>query len=554
MDKPAPAAAQLISGIFPFSELDVRAQAALAPLVERESYAAGTTIYQQNSPVRAVYFLLSGQVEVSQKQKKTTRVLAQLGPGDHFGEDATGGSGIAQTQAVCATRVILLKIPRANLVRVYEYAPILKRVFALFYRTYHLLCRLDLPWRQPQETVYLLTRRTRFILWTRVIPLVLVFLVVFSGLLYWSFIASFASVLWLVLSFLVLGIGLFLTGWSALEWSNDYFILTRDRVLMQRMLIGLFDSRQETPMTAVLSTGLDRSFLGRVVGFGAVTARAYTGDLRLPNLPDPDLIFALLEHRRRDMLKEQKRQEQEGMQSLLLDRLKNVDQRVTQPLPVRREAQTQVNYYSGDFFDLLAKFFNLRIEKDGAVIYRTHWWMLVKKTFLPCLFLLADVLMVILRVLDIYTFNGTAVYLLAIVGALIGWGWWLYQYYDWHNDVYIVSADQLMDVNRKPLGHEDKRSAPIKNIQTVEFERKGIIALLLNFGTVGIKIGNEEFTFDNVYNPSAIQTEIFNRFREGAEHSRKMEQNRIADYISIYDNLRTKNSAQEEDKNPPENE
>ncbi len=209
MDKPAPAAAQLISGIFPFSELDVRAQAALAPLIERESYAAGTTIYQQNSPVRAVYFLLSGQVEVSLKQKKTTRRLAQLGPGDHFGEDATGGSGIAQSQAVCATRVILLKIPRANLVRVYECAPILKRVFALFHRTYQLLCRLDLPWRQPQETVYLLTRRTRFILWARVIPLVLVSLVVFSGLLYWSFVASFANVLWLVMSFLVLGIGLF---------------------------------------------------------------------------------------------------------------------------------------------------------------------------------------------------------------------------------------------------------------------------------------------------------------------------------------------------------
>ncbi len=552
MDKPV-GAAQLIQGIFPFSELDAATQADLGAYVERESFATGTVIYAQDSPVKAVYFILSGHVEIVQQQKKSHRTVAKLEAGDHFGAEAISGSGFAQTQAVCLSRVMVLKIKRANLMAVYEAAPILRRVFHQFYKTYQLLCKVDLPWRQPEETVYLLTRRTRFLLWLRVLPLLALSLVGFGLLLSLSFTAKFGTILWLVLAFLALGFGLFLTGWSALEWSNDYFILTRDRVLMQRLLIGMFDSRQETPMSAILSTGLDSSFLGRLIGFGAVTARAYTGDLRLPNLPDPDLVFATLEYRRKTMIKEQRRAEQEGMETLLQNRLKSADQRVTQPLPVKREAQTQVNYYSGDFFDLLAKFFNLRIEKDGSVIYRTHWWMLMKKTFLPTLFLLAVIVMVVLRLFEFFTFYEAGVYLLAIVGAVIGWGWWFYQYLDWFNDVYIISPDQLMDVNRRPLGHEEKRSAPVRNIQTVEYERKGLIALLLNFGTVSIRIGNETFTFDNVYNPSAIQVEIFNRYRESAEHSRKMEQGRIADYISIYDNLRGKNSDQEPSKNTPEN-
>jgi hypothetical protein len=553
MDKSDTSAAQLIQGIFPFSDLDPRTQASLAPLVERESFAAGATIFEQDAPARAFYFILSGHVEIRRNSKKETKCLAQLEAGDHFGEDVLGGSGFSRSTAVAQSRVMVLKIKRSNLASLYDHAPVLRRLFKVFYKTYLLLTKVDLPWRQPQETVYILTRRTRFLLWVRIFPLALLALAGFSALLYLYFVAKFGNVLWLVLAFLALGFGLFITAWSALEWSNDYFILTRDRVLMQRMLIGMFDSRQETPMTAVLSTGLERSFLGRMVGFGSVTARAYTGNLSLPNLPDPDLIFAILEYRRKTMSKEMRRAEQEGMESMLQNRLRSSDQRVTQPLPTHRAAEVSVNYYSGDFFDLLAKFFNLRIEKDGSVIYHTHWWMLLKKTFLPTLFLIGIIVLVILRLFEIFNFYEAGVYLLAIVGALIGWGWWFYRYLDWFNDVYIITPDQLVDVNRKPLGHEEKRSAPVKNIQTVEYERKGLIALLLNFGTVGIKIGNEMFTFDNVYNPSAVQIEIFNRFRESAEHSRKMEQGRIADYISIYDKMKKQDSSEDNDINQTKN-
>lgn len=435
MDKPGSAIFQLFQGIFPFCDLDQKSQTLIAPFMERSSFQVGTTIFEQDDSADAIYFILSGHIEIVQHKKKSERVLLELGPGDHFGEDVLANFAIRQTSAVCKSRVMVLKISHQNLKKIYEGTPILRRTFALFLRSYRLLCKLELRWREPQETLYLLSRRSKFFLWIRIIPLVLISFTLFGGLLYFAFTVKFGSVIWLILAFLALGMGIFITGWAAMEWSNDYFILTRERVLMQRQLVGVYDSRQETPMSAVLSTGLDRSFIGRLFGFGTVTARAYTGDLRLGNLPDPDLIFALLENRRKSILAEQRRQEQEGMQSLLQNRLKPVNQRVTQPVEVHHEQPIMVNYYSGSFFDFLAKFFVLRTEKDGAVIYRTHWWMLFRKTFLPGLFLLFVVGVVLARFAGAFALDEVFVYFLAIVGALIGWGWWFFEYIDWHNDV-----------------------------------------------------------------------------------------------------------------------
>ncbi len=118
-------------------------------------------------------------------------------------------------------------------------------------------------------------------------------------------------------------------------------------------------------------------------------------------------------------------------------------------------------------------------------------------------------------------------------------GFWLwYRYEDWVNDQYIVSDEQIVDVYKKPLGQEEKRIAPLKSIQSVEFERLGIIGLLLNFGTVYIRIGDTRFSFDNVYNPSEVQRDLFRRIAAQADHDRKRnadaERQRILDVLEAY--------------------
>jgi CRP-like cAMP-binding protein len=100
---PLSASAQLLQSIFPFSDLDKPTQAALGSILVRENYSAGTILYRCNEPVKALYFILSGQVEIIQPQGEGDDLVSLLGVGDHFGEDVLQGAGIARTQAVCST-------------------------------------------------------------------------------------------------------------------------------------------------------------------------------------------------------------------------------------------------------------------------------------------------------------------------------------------------------------------------------------------------------------------------------------------------------------------
>jgi hypothetical protein len=549
-----PSILQLLQGVFPFSDLDQSTLDRIIPLMEKVTYPADSRIFAQQQEANAFYFILVGEVEVTCEDKQGSRTLAVLKAGDHFGEDALTGFHRFQASALTRNRTILVRIRREDLPAVYETSPTIERVFRLFRNSYQLQLGLNFPWHRPAETIYLISRRHGFFLWVRLIPGILLTLAVFAGLLFVSFTAKFGATLWLILALIALLFGGLFVFWSALEWVNEYFVLTRDRVLMQRLVIGVFDSRSETPMTAILSTGMDSTFFGRLLGFGAVTARAYTGDLRLSQLPDPDLILALLENRRKSLQAEQRREEQSAMQSMLQQRLKPAAPKPVQQFKPRFDQNVQVNYYTGTFSDLLARFFGLRTEKEGAVIYRTHWWILFKKTIFPFILMLAALVTAWLRSIGVYEYNANLIYIGAIVLTFGGWCWWLYQYVDWRNDVYIISGDQLVDINRRPLGSEEKRSAPVKNIQTVEYSRKGIISLLLNFGTVRIQIGNEELTFDNVYKPSEVQIEIFNHLREFNEHVRKLDQKRMVDWISTYDGIRQDENPRRKDETSPENE
>ena len=200
-------------------------------------------------------------------------------------------------------------------------------------------------------------------------------------------------------------------------------------------------------------------------------------------------------------------------------------------------------YQSGSVQDWLARFFQLRQEKGNAIIYRTHWWILLRKTFVPLLLLVVLFLGFIGRLLGMFvSISEIPFYAATLVLTLIAALWWLYQYYDWYNDQYILTRDQLVDVSRKPLGYEDRRSAPVKNIQTVEFKRKGMIGLLLNYGTVRIQIGNEELTFDDVYAPSQIQGEVYLHLKKFQDEQQRQEGQRMAEWITTYDQLKRNNN------------
>ncbi len=101
---------------------------------------------------------------------------------------------------------------------------------------------------------------------------------------------------------------------------------------------------------------------------------------------------------------------------------------------------------------------------------------------------------------------------LAIVGwALVtlicgGWIFWLRE--ELVNDVYILNKREIIDVDQKPFGPVDRRTAPIDRIQNISFDVT-FLEQLLGFGTVKIQTGGSgDFTFNHVPDPRGVQAMV----------------------------------------------
>ena len=118
-------------------------------------------------------------------------------------------------------------------------------------------------------------------------------------------------------------------------------------------------------------------------------------------------------------------------------------------------------------------------------------------------------------------------------------GWWYYQYVDWSNDIFQVTPDQILDINKTPLGQVTSDIASLDNILHLEYERKGILQILFNYGNVYITIGGgKDMTFEDVYNPSAVQDDIerrrLERISKKEQETIKAERERMADWFAAY--------------------
>jgi hypothetical protein len=128
-----------------------------------------------------------------------------------------------------------------------------------------------------------------------------------------------------------------------------------------------------------------------------------------------------------------------------------------------------------------------------------------------------------------------AVFILTIFPFLV---WFVYQVIDWSNDVFEVTNDQIIDIDRKPFGSETRNAAPLEGILGTFYERKGILGNLFNFGTVYITVGGSKLAFEDVMDPATVQSDIDRR--RMARNAKKKEgeiaaeRDRMAEWLATY--------------------
>ena len=114
--------------------------------------------------------------------------------------------------------------------------------------------------------------------------------------------------------------------------------------------------------------------------------------------------------------------------------------------------------------------------------------------------------------------------------------WMVYVYVDWRNDIFMLTLTKLSIWIANP-GKTCRRSAPLENVLSIEYERLGfgVIYLILNGLHCRWKL---RLSFDHVYNPSRVQEDIFYRMGERLETVRQFEidaeRERFSEWIATY--------------------
>ena len=532
-----------------FKNISEQGLEAIADRVKAYLYAEGQFVYQQDELADGFFFILSGRVRVT-KRSRSREDQAILEAPNYFGEESLAKRPIARRLSAAAiVPTVLLCIKDGDLADIRKTYPVLDAPLKMVLSSHLLMSQIRLNWRAPREVVNFISRRHPVFLLIRLLPVILFGSVFIPLTTYLAVVVAPESLIPTLLLYLILAVTLLWLVWSVIDWTNDYAIITNRRVIMLVKVLLIYDSRQEVPLEAVLAQDLKTSQLGRLMGYGDVVVRTYTGEIILNWLANPQLIINLLLEMRERASKTKKQDQRQAFERIMREKIGH------ESLDSMPEDAPEVtpSIQPGILQTWLSSLFLLREQSGDKITYRTHWFILLKKTWMPGTLLLLTGLFALLIFLKIIP-GSTTLGVIALAGvAPVLLLWLLYNYIDWRNDRYVITPELIVDLYRKPLGFEQRKSAPLRNILSIDYERKGFIGLVLNFGTVSIKVGDTTFTFDNVLNPADVQREIFEQFmRYKQREERRIEQqqrDQLVDYFEIYDEIKNKHQERE---NPPE--
>jgi len=266
----------------------------VADRIEAFLFAENQTIFEQNSEADAFYFILSGRVELKRKHRK--QVSEEIREEhDYFGEEALGVKPLAHSATAAARgTTILLRLNREAIQELRKAFPGLENPLRLVLSSYLLSVSVKLDWLGPRESLHYITRRHWIFLAIRLLPILLISGLAVSASAYLAVVVAPEAIYSLVLFGLFLLIGILWMVLTALDWSNDYAIITNRRVVFLEKVMLLYDTRREVPLDAILADDLRTSQLGRWIGYGSVVIRTYTGQLVLEGLARPELVINLL--------------------------------------------------------------------------------------------------------------------------------------------------------------------------------------------------------------------------------------------------------------------
>lgn len=519
-----------------FQGLEEEQLAAIAARLHEYNLPASQLLYAAGDRAENFYIVAGGRL-LNQDIEDGLRVGEYLlEPGDPFGAEALL-QGDLRSSAVSALQPSrLLYLTGEDFAWLLAEFPEVAEGLRHLLGGRRLLGRVSFDFLQDHEVVHYAARKHPSTLWLRfaraLLLAILGMLAIYFGL---SAEANLQFYLVLVAATLLFGAAA-AGAWETLDWRNDYILITNLRVVWMEHRLLRSASRVEAPLGTIQSVDVHTNLLARLLGFGDIIVRTYTGIVLMPGVGAPLRTKYLIQDfaARRRKLGRQARHDsirRAVRQSLGVEAAEPAASAPPpSPLPVVDQSQR-------------FSFFKTRTVDGDTITYHKHWFSLLSSLTLPGLFVLG------VLVGAPVIFGGPPPNLLAwsltLVAFLAPLGLMLYRLVDWINDVYVVTADTLVDTERKPLGSEITKSAPIANILSLQNHKVGIIGLLLDFGVVRISVGDSVLDFENVPNPAQVQQDIFARMEalrnRQQNYQNEEERRRMTEWLRVYEEERSRN-------------
>lgn len=494
---------------------------AVADKLEEEIHPAGDVILAEGKPLDRFFLIYRGKVRITRTRKGREEQLAAFVAGDYFGEMGVTLRGPRYASVSTEEETLLLVLSRQDFVNFVKQFPKFKTNLAIAISSRRLAHKLRCKWLRPDEVIYFLARKHPVLLFQALILPVILGTLAFLGILA-GLVGPNSWVL--VISIAGLGITIGWGLWNGVNWGNDYYIVTNQRVVWLEKVIGIYDSRQEAPLSTILSVGVQTSMTGRMLDYGDVIVRTFVGRIPFSYVSHPQQAATIVEeywHRSREV---SRREDVEAMKQAL--RVKLGLEKVSEPaLSESRARPKPVSSYRPSILMILSRdIFRLRFEEGGTITYRKHLFVLLEQVGWPTILIFVFIGAIIARLVNLAQVEHLALititqehvlieplFLALLIATVPFIFWWVYQYLDWSNDIFQVTPDQILDIDRKPFGTEQRQSAPLENILSTKADRVGLLGVMFNFGNVYISVGSMELAFEDVYNPVAVQLDIDQR-------------------------------------------
>ena len=282
----------------------------VAQLFQSLTLKEGEVLYRAGYPGRNFFLVVKGAIRFSTDQGNQSLTTWK----DHFGEEALLKEQVRRETARAVEPTTLLAINKNRFQALVSAYPEIKKKILAVNDSNQLAALNPFPWIGNGETIHFIDRKH---VTTFLARLVLPFLLALalSGVVYFLEIKQLFAfpLIFLVFSLWVI--------WLWIDWGNDYYLVTSERVAWVEKVVWLHDQRKELPLQSILSANLSTNQFQRLLDFGDVVVRTYTGDLTMRNAAHPQILLDLIREAQEYAQERYKKVDADRIQQTIRDRL-----------------------------------------------------------------------------------------------------------------------------------------------------------------------------------------------------------------------------------------